>query len=144
MIWPMVSGFDVVADPFAELHRMNREMNRLLNGGGRQPGVYPALNVWTKDDAAQVVASVPGLKPEELSITVEERILCIEGERKPGAVEGEHLRQERFLGRFSRQVRLPFEVEADRVTAKYERGLVLITLPRREDSKPRKIAVQAG
>ena len=144
MIWPIVSALEMVHDPVMELQRMHREMDRLLHGGYRGDAGYPAMNVWAKDDAAQVVAAVPGLKPEDLSLTVEARILAIEGERKAEAAADGTVRSERPAGRFSRRVRLPFDVDGARVTARYDRGLVTITLPRSEDSKPRKIAVQAG
>lgn len=144
MIWPITSAFDIAADPFLELRRMQEEMNRLFRSGPREVAGYPALNVRTREDGVEVIAAVPGLEPKDLSLTVEGRLLAIEGERKEEEATAPAIRRERFAGRFSRQVRLPFDVDAGRVTAKYERGLVWITLPRSEQSKPRKIAVQAA
>jgi HSP20 family protein len=144
MIWPLVSAFDVTTDPFGELQRLQREVGRIFHEGTRWAAEFPALNVSSSDEEASVTAAVPGLRPEDLSLTVEGRVLSVEGERKPETPNDLPARRERFVGKFSRQIRLPFDVAADRVTAKYANGLVHITLPRREESKPRRISVQAG
>lgn len=142
MIWPIVNSYGVALDPIAELRQLNREMNQLFGRRGGQAVAGTALNVWAQEDKAVAMATIPGLAAKDLSITVEGRLLVIEGERPSEEVGGTaSTRRERATGHFQRQVRLPFEIAADQVSATCERGLVTITLPRSEQSKPRKIAV---
>ena len=145
MIWPIVSRYELGSDPFAELHRLHREVNRLFDARLESGTQVPALNVWATEDRAFVVGAIPDIEPKDLSITVEGRVLQVEGERKPEPGVGDGAaRQERQAGRFRREVRLPFDVAVDQVAARYDRGLVTIELPRSEQSKPRRIAVSAN
>lgn len=133
-----------------EMDRLQREMNRLFDTsfsrGTRTPTGYPALNIWTSEEDAVITAEVPGLDPEDLEISVMGETLTLSGERKPDDLpEGaRYHRRERGYGRFTRSVQLPFQVDADNVEASFEHGVLTIHLPRSEEEKPRKIAVQAG
>lgn len=144
MIWP-VTRFDWTLDPFQELHRMQRDMNRLFADYTSTADQFPTLNLWGNESEAVLAAEIPGVDPKQVEISVVGNVLTLEGERKAEAdvTAAAYHRRERGTGRFLRSVRLPFEVEADRVQAKYENGVVRITLPRKESTKPRRIAIAA-
>ena len=143
MTWPM-RRLTWDADPFAEMERVYRQVGRLLeqNDSGR---MMPAVNVWCDENQAVVVAAMPGVDPKAIAVTVTDDVLTVEGERKAGQpAEGETVvRSERTFGRFARSIRLPFEIENGKIQARCENGLLRVTLPRREATKPRKIAVEA-
>ena len=107
---------------------------------------FPPLNAWEDDDNLYVEAELPGLKPEDIDVTVTEGDqLTISGERRPCAPEGGgRLRQECGYGRFTRTITLPAEVDADAVEANYEAGVLTLTLPKMEEAKPKKITVRAA
>ncbi len=135
----------------AEINRMRDEMNRLLEGwsmNGPQRfarSVYPPLNVWEDDDHLFVEAELPGLELSDLEIFVNgENQLSIKGERKQPALEnGAWHRQERGHGSFARLVELPHPVDAAKVSAEFKHGVLTVTLPKREEAKPRRIEVKA-
>jgi HSP20 family protein len=105
---------------------------------------FPAVNVWEDSDAFHLEAEVPGLKQEDVNIAVTQRnVLTLSGERKAEDGEGRWHRRERGFGRFQRVLRLPAPVDADKVEAKLENGVLRLTLPKHEDAKPRRIAVKA-
>jgi HSP20 family protein len=101
------------------------------------------VNLWTGPEGAIVAAQVPGVNPEELDITIRRDTVTLRGNRKPEAVEDGAVvqRQERMHGAFARNIVLPFRVDADKASAKFERGVLTLTLPRPEDDKPRQIKV---
>jgi len=105
----------------------------------------PHLNVWEDENALFVEADLPGVDPEKLDVTMTEGTqLAIRGERRAPTIQGATwVRQERATGEFLREVTLPALVDADRVEAKYENGVLRLTLPKHEDAKPRRIAVKA-
>jgi HSP20 family protein len=110
--------------------------------GGPRVRAYPALNVWQREHELLVEAEVPGLKNEDLDISVVGSQLVIKGRRAdlddPSAT---YHRRERGVGEFSRTVELPVAVMVDQVQAKLSDGVLLITLPKAEASKPRKVQV---
>lgn len=142
-MWPVIPRFEMELDPFRELNRMQRHIGRLLDGYREEASVFPSVNVWRDGDNAVVLAELPGVDPQSIDVTVTGNALTLQGERKPDSVgEGEVLhRQERGFGSFVRSIRLPFEVENENIEARYENGLLRITLPRSEDTKPRKIQI---
>ena len=145
MIWPVLSGTGWSADPWAAMYRMHRDMDRLLGSVAERTDAGPAVNIWADENGATLVAAVPGVDPKEVEITVEGHILTLRGERKAEAGEGVTWhRSERSLGVFCRRIRLPYEVEVEKVKARGERGLLRIDLPRREASKPQRISVSAA
>lgn len=117
-------------------------------GGKAGLGVWsgdwsPAVDVHQTDDAIEVVAELPGMKREEIALSLEEGALVISGERK---LEKEHdesrtFRSERFHGQFKRVIQLPVDVDASRITATYKDGELRVTLPVAEEAKPKKITV---
>ncbi len=106
-------------------------------------GWIPAVDVFEDADNYIVKAEVPGMKKEDLEISLHEGVLTFQGERKPQAkTDGkENYRSERFFGRFQRSISLNAPVVADKVTAQYVDGILTITLPKAEESKPRQIPV---
>lgn len=134
--------------PFDELRGLQREMNRLFDGyeGGTAMSRFPALNVWGNTEKVVVTAELPGLQPEDLDLSVVNNQLTIRGERKADkpAEEAACHRNERESGSFVRTVRLPYAVESDQVAATYENGVLTITMPRHEATKPKRIAIKSA
>lgn len=110
-------------------------------GGGRS---YPALNVWEDEQNLFVEAELPGLKMEDLEVLVTGDELTLKGERREVKLEGaSYHRHERGVGAFSRTVRLPIAIDAGKVQAKLQEGVLTVTLPKSEASRPRKIEVKS-
>jgi len=144
-------GFYGVRSPFAEMERLQREMNQLFSdsfslAGGRVAPSYPAMNVWTNEDGAVITAELPGVNPDGIDIAVVGDTLTLTGSRTPEELgEGaKYHRRERGYGRFSRSFQLPFKVETDKVEAMFEQGILHLSLPRAEADKPRKITVKTA
>lgn len=144
-------------EPFAnlwsEMDRFRRELDRVFDawdsGLARQPAfsvAYPPVNVWQDADNVYAEAELPGLQLNDLEIYVTGGDqLLIQGERKPLAdPKGTWHRRERGFGRFSRTVSLPVPVEADNVQARFENGVLQVTLPKSEKARPRRITVKAS
>jgi len=138
-------------NPWREIDRMQQEMNQLLRtfptfSGSRVAPSFPAINVWMSEEGAVVTAELPGVKPEDLDISVVGETLTLTGSRQPDELkEGEkYHRRERRFGKFTRTFQLPFTVEANNVEAKFDKGILHIALPRAEAEKPRKISVKAA
>lgn len=131
--------------PLAELRSLQRDMNRLFDGydSGTAMSRFPALNVWGNGERVVVTTELPGMDTADIDINVVSNQLVIKGERKDDAPEKDAVchRCERGSGKFVRTVRLPFPVENDKVTAKYDLGVLTITLPRSEVTKPKRIEI---
>lgn len=143
---PMTNRMMTLDEALWGLGSLQREMMGLFAGQPGSAAHAPAINVWSDQEKTVVTAELPGVDPSGINIAVLGDSLTIEGERQPvelGKDEVLH-RQERNHGPFSRSIALPYEVAADKVSAKYNRGLLEVTLPRHEASKPRKIAVSGG
>ena len=104
---------------------------------------FPALNLWTGPDGAVVALEVPGVSAEALDITIRRDAITVRGNRPAEQTDDRTvvLRQERMTGAFTRTIVLPFGVDADKCSAKFEHGVVTLTLPRPEDDKPKHIKV---
>ncbi len=138
-------------DPFREMNQLRRVMDRVFDDTLErrytefdQNVSALALDVLENEDAYLVKATIPGIDPDDLDITYNNETLTIQGEMKhEEEKDGEryHL-QERFYGKFYRQVRLPSAVNANAIQANYEHGVLTLTLPKSEEVKPKKISVQ--
>lgn len=131
-------------DLFMDIRRAQDEMNRLFGGLRLAPRTeFPPVNVWAGADGAIITAQVPGVSPDQIDITVHRDTVTLRGKRDPEAVDGDATaqRQERVYGPFSRTVVLPFRVDADKVSARFDRGVLTLELPRPESDKPRHIKV---
>ncbi len=135
-------------DPFAEMRRLQAEMNQLFEGAGafRARRGYPPVNLWLGENSVVITAELPGLSSDEIDLTVVEDSLTIRGEHKPAASEEQAVwrRRERPTGPFARTVELPFRVDPDRVQARVVNGVLEVELRRPEADAPRKIQVQAS
>jgi HSP20 family protein len=149
-VWPATRELSV--------NRLRGEVDRALNeavGGmlGERPWLwrrrlsgrsFPAVNVWEKDETLFAEAEVPGLKMEDLDISVTSDQLSIKGERMQEEQEGvTYHRRERGAGSFCGVVHLPVEVDVEKVEARLEGGVLTVALPKAARAKPRKIEVRA-
>jgi HSP20 family protein len=144
----MVFGY---RNPRHPLHQLRDEMDRLWSGffvpaaDGLLPPVFrsqPAVNVWEQGDALLVEMEVPGVKNDQVDISVAGGELSVKINRPEVDQEGvTYHRRERPVGSFTRVVQLPVEVDVNRVGAELHDGVLLITLPKAESAKPRKINV---
>jgi HSP20 family protein len=145
-MWPNINRWEHRMNPFAELDRLQRQMNQLFDStsGRYRVSDFPAINLEGNDEKVHVTAEVPGIDPANLDLSVTGNTLTIKGERADlDQQEGDVLyRQERPVGRFMRTIRLPYEVDNSGIEARYEHGVLHITLPRSESTKPRKIQIQ--
>ncbi|HYZ63936.1 MAG TPA: Hsp20/alpha crystallin family protein [Acetobacteraceae bacterium] len=131
-------------NPIRQMLRAQADLNRMFgNMRFYVPPEFPLLNLWASPDGAIVKAEVPGVSPEDLEITIRRDTITLRGNRKdePSNDQVVRLRQERLHGPFARNVVLPFRVDADKASAKFERGVVTLTLPRPEEDKPHRINV---
>lgn len=137
---------------FNQLQHLSEDMNRLFGRWGENGArllnsisSFPAVNVWEDADKVYVEAELPGLNLEDLEIYVTGgNQLTLKGDRKQTTAEkGVWHRQERGYGAFTRVLTLPFNVDADKVDARFENGVLLVQLAKHESAKPRKITVRA-
>jgi HSP20 family protein len=133
-----------------DMNRLQSEMGRLFATyypeRVRPAPAYPALNVWTNEEGLNVTAEVPGVKPEEIEISVVGDTLTLSGTRKAEELDESvrYHRQERGYGDFTRSLQLPFQVDVDKVEATFRNGVLMVAMPRAEEDKPRKIAVKSA
>lgn len=126
---------------WASFDRLHGDMDRWLENLGV---ASPALNVWEDADCFHVEVEVPGLTQDQVQVAVTHKTqLTIQGERLAEELAGRWHRRERGQGRFQRVLELPAPVDADRVEARLESGLLHLTLPKAEEARPRRIAVKA-
>ena len=143
-------------DPFRDLavlqDRMNRLFNDSVNGRGREDDLMnrgtwtPAVDIYEDDGGLVLKAEVPDITREDIDITVENNTLTLRGERKlANEIKQENFhRIERAYGKFVRQFSLPPTVDASKIAAEYKNGVLSVTLPMREDAKPRTVKVEVA
>jgi HSP20 family protein len=139
-----------VRGAFSELERMRQDMDRLMEGfdarAFRLPtaGVFPSANLTEDKDGYYVRAELPGLKADELNISVTGNTLSISGERKIADEGGKvrYHRREREAGTFSRSISLPGEVDTDKVGAELKDGILTVRIPKAEKAKPKQISIK--
>ncbi|MCJ7660142.1 MAG: Hsp20/alpha crystallin family protein [Anaerolineales bacterium] len=133
-----------------EMDKLQREMNRLFDSTFsrkyRNAPSFPAVNVWANEDGLVVTSEVPGINVDDIDIVVVGETLTLSGNRGWDELneDTKYHRQERGYGDFTRTVKLPFLVDADKVDASFIDGVLNITLPRKDEDKPTKITVSAG
>jgi HSP20 family protein len=134
------------------LATLRDEFNRLFDwtlpsrDSGFFSGWTPALDVFDDKDHLVVKAELPGMKKDEIDISLHDGMLTISGERKSEheVKEGQTFRSERYFGKFQRSVTLPTSVDASKVKATYKDGVLTIDLAKAEEAKPKQIAVSVS
>lgn len=138
-------GFGRLTDLRDEIDRLfETPLAQFTHASKLLSGWTPALDVFEDKDNLYVRAELPGMKKEEIDVSLHEGSLSISGERKGGDEfkDAEVYRAERFVGRFQRTVTLPTAVAADKIKAQYKDGVLTVTLPKAEEAKPKHIDVQ--
>ena len=135
-------------DPFSLLERMNQWMDSagvgLSDDAGDLAAWSPSVNIYEKDGILQVEADLPGVKKEDIRVSVEGGVLSLSGERKQEEkLEKENLvRVERSYGSFSRSFTLPSDVDAQAIEASFADGVLKLRIPRSEQAKPKSIEIR--
>jgi len=137
--------------PFRDLYNLHDDFSRMFEGfferGTRQSedgGVWmPATDIQETKDDVVVSVELPGMKKDEIKVTVQDNILTIRGEKKQEKEEKDtnYHRIERNYGSFTRSFSLPAAVKADKISATYEAGVLRVVLPKAEEVKPKEIPI---
>jgi HSP20 family protein len=139
---------------FDELESLQEDMTQMLSGRaglgsgrpwrGRQS--YPLMNIWSSAEGVVIDAELPGVDPKDVDISVLGDRLTLQGKVATGEESDEttYHRRERPAGQFVRTLHLPFRADPGGVKASYTNGVLRITIPRSEEEKPRKIAIEAA
>lgn len=135
-----------------ELSRIRSEINRIFEdpfsmswpSTSLYEGWAPPVDIFEDNDKYIVKAEVPGMRKEDLNVSLDGNTLNISGERKAEEEkrEGESYRSERYFGHFQRSVTLPMAVKAEKIEASYKDGVLSIQLPKSEEAKPKQIQVK--
>jgi HSP20 family protein len=144
----------VTYDPFRELRSLQQDVNRLFSTsfdrGGESNELMrgawsPSVDIFENKDNIVLEAELPGMSPDDVSISVENSVLTLHGERKfEKKDEGDNFhRVERSYGGFTRSFTLPPTVSTENVEAAFDNGVLRLTLAKREEAKPRKIEIKA-
>jgi HSP20 family protein len=136
-------------DYFYPLHRMRDQLNRLFDvsdvgGEDLMAGWAPALDIQEKKDELIVRAEVPGMKKEDINVSLDDNQLVISGEKRCDTElnDAGGYRSECFYGRFHRSIPLPFAVNQKKIKAGYKDGVLTVHLPKSDEAKPRQIQVE--
>ena len=137
--------------PFSELSTVRNEMDRLWNrflDDWPLPAMFtkgwaPMIDISEAKDKLIVKAELPGLDPEDLKLSLSGDLLTIQGEKKKEKEEKDeqHYSLERYCGEFQRTIRLPVEVQEDKIEAKFDKGVLTITMPKTAKSKKKEIKI---
>jgi HSP20 family protein len=141
-------------NPMRELRSMQDQMDRLLNlawGTGEFPGEdikegmwQPAVDIFETAEAVVIKAELPDVDQKDIDVRIDDGTLTIKGERKhEDEVKKENYhRIERYFGSFQRSFKLPGSVAQDKVSAVCDKGVLTVTLPKKEETKPKQISVE--
>lgn len=130
----------------SEMNRFARDVARADEGAWTQYGLRPAADVVETEAGFEVSLDMPGVDPKAIQIQVQGEVLTVQAERRQPAVpkDGSVHRSERPAGTFFRSFALPATVDGARVEARYEAGVLTVSLPKREEAKPRTIPVKVA
>ena len=144
-------------EPVRELSSLQSEMNRLFNtffdtpttGGGNGGAVrrwIPSMDLVETEEHFVLRADLPGLSEEDVAIELEDNVLTVSGERKAEHEEKQegYYRMERSFGQFRRSLTLPEGVDPDGISATFDKGVLEVRIPKPEERKPRRVAIQVG
>lgn len=143
-------------NPFNEIDRLHREMNRLFDG---TPGRWsdrdaeasthtwaPAVDILEHEDGTEIHVELPGLRRDDVEVGIENNVLTIRGERSREASTSDEslVRVERSFGRFSRSFSLPNTLDVDRAEAEMDAGVLKIRFPKREEARPKQLEIKVS
>ncbi len=137
-------------DPFSDAGEMRRRMEELFDRVGTAPGasragVHPPVNLYETPDGYVLTAELPGMRGEDIEITVERDRLMLRGERRIEHPQDASIhRVERRSGAFRRAVQLPVEVDGEKVEALYRNGVLTVRVPKVPEHQPRRITVHGS
>jgi HSP20 family protein len=142
-------------DPFREFSTLQDRMNRLFRDSygpeGREESLTttsfaPPVDVYEDEHTVSLKIEVPGIDEKDIDVRIENNILTVHGERKFEKEEKEEnfRRVERQYGSFTRTFTLPTTVDAEKVSANYDKGILKIALPKKAEAKPKQIKVNVG
>ena len=144
VMWPSLNRWASLRDDLDTLLELP-----FLTSSGRQTQLFsgwtPALDLYQNNDNVVAIVELPGMRKEEIEISLQDGMLTIAGERKAeSGQENGAERTERFTGKFRRSITLPTRVDANKVTASYKDGILTVTLPKAEEAKPKQIQVNVS
>ncbi len=145
-------------EPFRDLGSVQERMSRIVEEAFRgvpralvddatQGGAWaPAVDIYEHDGNLVLKAELPGIEPKDVDVRVEDRVLTLRGERNlESEVKREkYQRMERSYGTFSRSFRLPSMVDHEQIKAEFKDGVLRVTLPQREEAKPKQISISVS
>ena len=141
-------------NPVGEALSLRQAMDRLFEDSFVTPwswrtvagASWPAIDIHDTPEEVVLTAALPGIKPEDVEITMTGQTLTLRGEFKADQTveQSRYLVQERRYGTFHRQIELPVRVQGDRAEASFENGLLTLRIPKSEEVKPRQIQIHAG
>ena len=140
-LWPALDRWSNLRDELNSFFDMpfGSNSNRL---GQLFTGWSPALDLYESGDHFVAVVELPGMRKDVIDISLHDGTLTVSGERKRESTNGETAqRTERYVGTFRRSITLPTRVDAGKVSATYENGILKVTLPKAEEAKPKQIQV---
>lgn len=139
--------------PFSDMVTLRQAMDRLFDDSFVRPARFTGLfgegaetpvDMYQTDEEVVVKATVPGVKPEQVDVTITGDTLTIKGETKTEeeVKKENYFRQERSYGAFSRSILLPSSLQTDKAEASFENGVLTLTIPKAEESKPKQIKIK--
>lgn len=143
-------------DPFSDLRQIQDTMDRMwrqvgtsgrpLPGGTEIEAWAVPLDVIQRGEATVVRASMPGVSPDDIDVSIDDNVLTIKGRTADeyGEEQGSYLMRERRTGSFHRVLRLPESVDPDRVEPRYDHGILTITIPKAAEKQARQLRVRVG
>ena len=135
--------------PFKEIEMMEKEINKMFNDFFRsfdRGYEYPLMDIIDSKDDLVIYVEVPGVSKDDIKVKIHNDVLTISGERKEPELpeKANCLIREREFGKFMRSVRLPYPIEVSKVSAEYKDGILKITLPKKEEVKPKEIEINVS
>ncbi len=135
--------------PFKEIEMMEKEINKMFNDFFKsfdRGYEYPLMDIIDSKDDLVVYVEIPGVNKDDIKVKIHNDILTISGERKEPELpeKANCLIREREFGKFMRSVRLPYPIEVSKVSAEYKDGILKITLPKKEEVKPKEIQINVS
>lgn len=137
-------------DPFGDIANLQRDMNEMMGwafGPARRTGnLLPPIDAFRTDEALVVTIELPGVRPDDVEVTVEDGVLTLRGERRADekVTQEQWVRRERAYGSFERSFTLPDGVNPDMITASFENGLLELRIPHPPEKAPRRISIAGG